>query len=346
MTKRKPKLAKAHEDKYTRSNWIFYEYLIWFTIVILFLLGDIIELIGMSYDIWEFSIFLFTRKTSSLITAIVILIFPVLFKFVFDEYPIFVFRNWIRDNYSGKMKIKGDDEGTGVKNKKVPLHEKSPLEYLQQLIEESDDLANKIYNRSNTYLFVGSLIALIGILYFSFQISDEISSRYYQQGVRDLTQSDLILELSKISSENDAINTSISEISEAVQRTIHRYEFNEQPDLSYYVIKYLPRLGALFFIEFIAFFFLKQYRASMDEFKYYESIKRNREEINFKIKYMKESKDENNLEVMKELILFNSNPGILRKEETTELIEKRKLSKEEVGIMEKLLDTITKLKGN
>lgn len=345
MTRRKPKIKQVNRSK--RNNWFLIEFLIWFIVALIYSLPTIIKLIRESGSIDEFLIQLFEFQTSTVIFFIIILIFPVLFKFVFDEYPIIVFRNLIRDKYSTHLKVENDNIGRDESKKKTGLlKELNPLEYLEQLSEESDSLARKIYNRSNTYLFVGSLIALIGILYFSFQITDEISSRYYQQGVRGLTQSDLILELAKISSENDAINISISEISKAVERTIHRYEFNEQPDLSYYIVKYLPRLGALFFIEFIAFFFLKQYRASMDEFKYYESIKRNREEIVFKIKYMEESKNEDHLEVMKDLILFNSNPDILRKEETTELIEKRKLSKEEVGIIEKLLDTLTKLKGS
>jgi hypothetical protein len=40
----------------------------------------------------------------------------------------------------------------------------------------------------------------------------------------------------------------------------------------------LPRFGILFFIETIAFFFLRQYRTAMDEYRYFEAIKRKREE--------------------------------------------------------------------
>ena len=41
----------------------------------------------------------------------------------------------------------------------------------------------------------------------------------------------------------------------------------------------LPGFGILFFIEFVAFFFLRQYRSAMDEFPVYDAIRRNREEI-------------------------------------------------------------------
>lgn len=44
-------------------------------------------------------------------------------------------------------------------------------------------------------------------------------------------------------------------------------------------LEYLPRFGILFFIEYIAFFFLKQYRILMEEYRYYESIKRQRQDV-------------------------------------------------------------------
>ncbi|MDQ7830150.1 MAG: hypothetical protein RDU30_00310 [Desulfovibrionaceae bacterium] len=40
-----------------------------------------------------------------------------------------------------------------------------------------------------------------------------------------------------------------------------------------------PRTGVFLFIEFIAMFFLRQYRVAMGDYKYYESVKRRREEI-------------------------------------------------------------------
>lgn len=41
----------------------------------------------------------------------------------------------------------------------------------------------------------------------------------------------------------------------------------------------LPRFGILFFIEYVAFFFLKQYRVLMEEYRYYEAIKRDRQNL-------------------------------------------------------------------
>lgn len=53
----------------------------------------------------------------------------------------------------------------------------------------------------------------------------------------------------------------------------------ETEDLTSRLLQILPRFGVLFFIEYIAFFFLKQYRILMEEYRYYEAIKRERQDI-------------------------------------------------------------------
>lgn len=53
----------------------------------------------------------------------------------------------------------------------------------------------------------------------------------------------------------------------------------EATDLTSRLLQVLPRFGILFFIEYIAFFFLKQYRILMEEYRYYEAIKRERQDI-------------------------------------------------------------------
>lgn len=45
------------------------------------------------------------------------------------------------------------------------------------------------------------------------------------------------------------------------------------------ILEILPRFGILFFVEYIALFFLKQYRVLMEEYRYYESIKRERQDL-------------------------------------------------------------------
>ena len=51
----------------------------------------------------------------------------------------------------------------------------------------------------------------------------------------------------------------------------------QSEDLSLRLFDFLPRFGALFFIEYIALFFLKQYRILLENYRYYEAIKRDRQ---------------------------------------------------------------------
>lgn len=105
-----------------------------------------------------------------------------------------------------------------------------------------------------------------------------------------------------------------------------------------------PKFGILFFIEFVALFFLRQYRAAMDEFRYYEAIKRNREESLALLQVAKESgKVLDPLELIKHDSFF-SKAGTLSKGETTEIIESRKLEKSEMDLLEKVIDVISKSK--
>lgn len=169
-------------------------------------------------------------------------------------------------------------------------------EYLISLSVSSDKLSKKLFTRSSSYLFIGSIIAIIGIVYFSYQ-SIEI-----------------------------------------VQLAKPNWEM---------LIQFLPRFGALFFIEFVAFFFLKQYRITMDDFKYYESIKRQRESNLVILKLQSDSKytkDKEKLELLiKNLDLF-SNPTLLKENESTEFLENRKFSNEELNIMNNIIEQISKVK--
>ena len=113
-------------------------------------------------------------------------------------------------------------------------------------------------------------------------------------------------------------------------------------DTTKLIIALLPRFGILFFIELIAFFFLKQYRAAMDEFRHYDSIKRARES-QLAI-YLMATRDfeENDFVKVVENINFYENIGKLSSGETTELIELSKLNKSELEILKELIGTLAK----
>ena len=108
------------------------------------------------------------------------------------------------------------------------------------------------------------------------------------------------------------------------------------------IIALLPRFGILFFIELIAFFFLKQYRAAMDEFRHYDAIKRSRES-QLAI-YLMATRDfeEKDFTTVVESVNFYENIGKLSNGETTELIELGKLNKNELEILKGLIGALAK----
>ncbi len=82
----------------------------------------------------------------------------------------------------------------------------------------------------------------------------------------------------------------------------------------------------------------------MDEFRYYESIARKREEVNALLRLSADS--DTNIKLM-ELIKndsYFSKSSVLEKNQTTEIIEARKLEKGEIDLLEKVVETLAKAK--
>lgn len=102
----------------------------------------------------------------------------------------------------------------------------------------------------------------------------------------------------------------------------------------------LPKFGMLFFIEFVALFFLRQYRAAMDEFRYYEAIKRRREELYLLLKLLAKGGCTTDVYQMVKDNAFYSTAGRLGKDESTEIIETRKLQKDEVELLQSVIDAV------
>lgn len=106
----------------------------------------------------------------------------------------------------------------------------------------------------------------------------------------------------------------------------------------------IPKFGMLFFIEFVAFFFLRQYRSAMDEFRYYEAVARKREEVSALLGIAKDTGATIELmELVKNDSFFSKN-SILNKDQTTEIIEARRMEKGEIELLEKVVDTLAKAK--
>ena len=66
-------------------------------------------------------------------------------------------------------------------------------------------------------------------------------------------------------------------------------------DFTLRLLDFLPRFGALFFIEYIALFFLKQYRILLEDYRYYEAIKRERQQLKMFLYLLDKYKAEQNL---------------------------------------------------
>ncbi|MBI5557030.1 MAG: hypothetical protein HY885_05285 [Deltaproteobacteria bacterium] len=105
-----------------------------------------------------------------------------------------------------------------------------------------------------------------------------------------------------------------------------------------------PRFGILFFIEFIAFFFLRQYKSAMEEFRYFEAVQRKREESFALVRFMKEEDGKVDITRLLEAESFFSNPGRLAPGESTELLESKKLTKDEMDVFVKIVETVSQSK--
>lgn len=111
------------------------------------------------------------------------------------------------------------------------------------------------------------------------------------------------------------------------------------------LLDYLPRFGALFFIEFIAFFFLKQYKIMLEEYRYYEAIKRKRQDNFNLLEIIDKNKD--SPEILKIILEKYSNEHSLKllNGETTEMIETHKIINQDLDLVSKISDLIKTIKN-
>ena len=91
----------------------------------------------------------------------------------------------------------------------------------------------------------------------------------------------------------------------------------------------LPGLGVLFFIELVAFFFLRQYRAAMDEFRYYDAVARTREEVFAMLRLAEAGGDQDACAKLALTDRFFSSPPPLATEQIQAILELRKGEKNE-----------------
>lgn len=112
--------------------------------------------------------------------------------------------------------------------------------FLAHNVQECKMNSERLFSQSRIYLLFGCFIALGGVVVFFYLGNGSVWGKYLDEIM---------------------LNNKFSSV------------------LGLKIMEYLPRFGILFFIEYIAFFFLKQYRILMEEYRYYESIKRQRQDV-------------------------------------------------------------------
>ncbi|MBS1687828.1 MAG: hypothetical protein JSS96_03825 [Bacteroidetes bacterium] len=258
----------------------------------------------------------YLKYYTDILFAILVFIFPFLFKLIFSALPFEYVRDKRRDgilhdNLLDKNIIREKSISNynlitdAINHKNIHINtEQSSTDKEEILLEvflsKSRQIAEKLYSRSGVYLLIGCLIAFAGVLFFYFQTTTL----------------------------HNALTPILKEI-----------------DTSRILFEYLPRIGTLIFVEAIAFFFLKQYRVTMEEYRYYEAIKRQRENQLMTFNYFKDYNNKPELfEKLISALNFGDNPNKLAAGDTTTFIETEKLNNKEIDFTEKLLEFIKSYK--
>lgn len=125
-----------------------------------------------------------------------------------------------------------------------------------------------------------------------------------------------------------------------------KINYPENPGYLGIIFNYLPRFGAMIFIELIAFFFLNQYKIMMEEFRYYERIKRRRQDNLAILKLVEDSKDEETLKKILEFCVFEaSTTRELNSDTTTEILEVYKQNGDDLRLFDRVIELTKAIKG-
>lgn len=157
-------------------------------------------------------------------------------------------------------------------------------------ITRSQDAARVAQRRPNALLFVGTIVAVSGLLFFVLTLPGS------RLGI-------LIPE-----------NTNVT-----------------AQDFWSAGLQLLPRLLMLIFIQVLAGFFLRQYRSSMEDFRYYESVLRHREAQYLSYTLRKHLNDKKALLKFSDDILKDQQFGLLARGQTTASLEAQRAEANEFG---------------
>lgn len=212
-----------------------------------------------------------------------------------------------RNEYVNRAEHNVDDEtGAGMpKEHSIPSNKLETVEdNFAVYIARSQSAAQIAQRRPNALLFVGTLVAISGLIFFVLTLP---GSRY---GFIDVTPT-------------EAPNLKTDFLSTSVQL--------------------LPRLLMLVFIQVLAGFFLRQYRSSVEEFRYYEQVLRHREAQYLSYALRKQLDDKKALLKFADDLLQHREFGRLGRGETTSAIEVQRSELNEFSsLYEKIATLITR----
>jgi hypothetical protein len=300
------------------------EYLFWIFIASLFLIKPIINII---FNITRFGnpealLFAVVDTIPELLLSSGIMLLPFLFSRIFGLSPFQLIIRSISKDYSHVGELRAGDDiiinapimpraqitaspesiKEAIEGKAIldTLRSYDPRDLMAFYAERSSAIANKIYNRAGVYLFVGVIVAFVGLAVFYFR------TRYLPDIPADPKWSDYVA----------------------------------------HAIVLLPGFGVLFFIEFVALFFLRQYRSAMDEFRYFDAVSRAREENFVILKMFVENRTTivPTSDVIRSMNIYSS-AGKIAAGETTDILEARKRQIDELEFLKKVVSLMVSGKG-
>ncbi len=174
-------------------------------------------------------------------------------------------------------------------------------------IERINEEIRKLNLRANVSLAIGMIISFGGI-YMLFISIDMFNSSDF---------------LRYVNNQNEMVNKTSTEI----------------------LIQMLPRLSFVFIIELFAFFFLRLYKAGLDEIKYFQNELTNIESklISVEVAYI--TKDEKSMKEALKVLVQTERNFILKKGETTVELERAKSESENMQNIIKAVPNLFKSKG-
>lgn len=336
------KLSRTIMSKNNKGDYPFVlEVLFWSVISTLILASDVSSTPTPEWEIVSYPIKIsYLIKVSSL--ASLVALFPLLFLLIFGELPIerihLSVKKWKierspleqakeRARASQRERELEQHEGLQEQDQKRKSSVGHKAEETSKTLHPGEDLylsytkssrqlANKIYTRAGVYLLVGVLIAIGGLVFFYSTHNPSVSTNEFI-------------------SKDEIPSPSNSQDNKTVEKTTGIPQEK-------YLYALIPNIGVLLFIEFIAMFFLRQYRSAMDEFRHYDAIARSREEIAAFIAHSKNSEEPVDLMQLIRAGVYFSKGSTLQKDQSTEIIETRKLERNEIDLLGKVVETLAK----